>query len=382
MIYVTTRQKEYEEKQISWLDIINNVPFEEDLGTKGSAGTVTRVYEEAPENLLRAINVPYMIGQLKKFNETYDNLFKVERKTLYRHFSIPKRSGGLRPIDAPCDELQYALGELKHILADKFGVLYHTAAFAYVTGRSITQVDYKHQANKSNWFLKTDFSGFFPSTTLDFAMSMIEKVFPISEICKVEEGKSELRKALSLGFLNNQLPQGTVLSPTLTNMIMIPMDHEMFNYFAHKHMVYTRYADDICVSCVQKFDARKTLEYMKSVLRKWNAPWTIKPEKTHFITNKASTSNWILGLNLNKDNNITVGWERKKFFKVMTTNLIMDYKHHVRWPIDDVQHYQGLLSYYKMVEKEYFTNLLIHFEDKFRVKMDKVIKYHMATSVR
>jgi RNA-directed DNA polymerase len=319
-----------------------------------------------------------MIDVLKSFNENHSNLFEANRKSLYRHFYIAKKKGGLRPIDQPCDELQLALLELKDILAEKLGILHHTAAFAYVTGRSTAQSAYKHQANKSNWYLKTDFSGFFPNTTIDFAMEMMSKIFPASEICKVEEGKAELRKALSLGFLNGGLPQGTKLSPWLTNAIMIPLDHELFNYFAHKRMVYTRYADDICISCVQRFDPKETVKQMESVLKKYGAPWQIKPEKTQFLTNKASTSNWILGCNLNKDNNITVGWENKKLFKTMTTNIIMDYKHGNTWPIEDVQHYRGLMSYYMMIEKEYFTKLVKHFEEKFHVKMDDVFKASMS----
>ena len=319
-----------------------------------------------------------MISVLKEFNMKHANLHDTNKKSMYRHYFIPKRNGGLRPIDQPCDELQNALDELKNVLSEKFGILYHTAAFAYVPGRSTIQETYKHQNNKSNWFLKTDFSGFFPNTTLDFTMEMMSRIFPTSEICKDIEGKAELRKALSLGFLENGLPQGTKLSPWLTNAIMIPLDHEMFNYFAHKHMVYTRYADDICISCIQRFNMKEIVKYMEDTLKKYGAPWVIKPEKTKFGSNKASSANWILGCNLNQDNNITVGWRNKKLFKTMTTNIIMDYKNGNTWPIEDVQHYRGLMSYYMMVEKEYFEKLIQHFEVKFHVKMKDIFKASMA----
>lgn len=212
MIYITTRQHA-KEKQITWLDLINDTEPENDFVQQGSAGTITRAVEKVPEDLLRKIDVPYMIRLLHAFNDKHKDLYNADKRKLYRHFSIPKRTGGLRPIDAPCDELQSALEELKNILTEKFGVLYHTAAFAYVPGRSTVQEVRKHQVNESNWFLKTDFSGFFPSTTLDFTMKMLAMVFPISEICKDDTGREELRKALSLGFLNGGLPQGTKLSP-------------------------------------------------------------------------------------------------------------------------------------------------------------------------
>ena len=188
MIYVTTRQRP-KEKQISWLDLIGEEEIKvSDFVCDGSAGTVTRTLEKATPELLARINVPEMINVLKRFNESHKDLFDADRESLYRHFSIPKKTGGLRPIDAPCDELQNALEELRIILTEKFGVLYHTAAFAYIPNRSTIQLVRKHQVNESNWFYKTDVSGFFPNTTLDFTMKMLKMIFPLSEICKSEEG--------------------------------------------------------------------------------------------------------------------------------------------------------------------------------------------------
>ena len=372
MIYITIRQKE-KEKQISWLDLISEeeIPLS-DFSSCGSAGTVTRALNEATPELLRRINPEEMINVLKRFNTSHENLFKADRKTLYRHFSIPKKTGGLRPIDAPCDELQNALDELRIILTEKFGVLYHTSAFAYIPNRSTVQMVRKHQVNESNWFYKTDVSGFFPHTTLSFTMKMLSMIFPLSEICKVQEGYAELEKALSLGFLNGGLPQGTKLSPALTNMIAIPIDHRLFNDLAHKRFVYTRYADDLHISCQQKFDPEKMTKYIKKVFKEFDAPWILKPEKTHYGSRKGK--NFMLGVVLNANNDISTGWRNKKLFKAMTTNLIMDWKNNKYWPADDVQQYAGLLSYYKMVEKEYFDNLVDHFNNKFSVNLKQIIK--------
>lgn len=372
MIYVTTRQRP-KEKQISWLDLIGEEEIKvSDFVCDGSAGTVTRMLEKATPELLRKINVPEMINVLKRFNESHKDLFDADRKSLYRHFSIPKKTGGLRPIDAPCDELQNALEELRIILTEKFGVLYHTAAFAYISKRSTIQNDMKHLKNESNWYYKTDVSGFFPNTTLEFAMKMLKMIFPLSEICKSEEGYNELQKALSLGFLNGGLPQGTKLSPALTNMIAIPLDHKLFNELAHRRFVYTRYADDLHISCVQKFDPEKMTKYIQKTFKEFGAPWILKPEKTHYGSRKGK--NFMLGLCINAENNLTVGYRAKKTFKAMTTNLIMDYKHNKPWPADEVQQYAGLLSYYKMVEKEYFDRLVEHFNEKFKVDLKHIMK--------
>lgn len=377
MIYVTTRQK-IKERQITWLDLIQNIEPENTEVRDGSAGTITRAYEEIPKRLLETIDVPSMIETLKKFNQSHENLFSAERKSLYRRFYLPKKSGGLRPIDQPNDELQNALEELRIILSDRFGLLYHTAGFAYIKKRSTTQMVRKHQQNESNWFYKTDVSGFFPSTTLDFTMRMLSMIFPLSEICKIEEGKQELRKAISLGFLNGGLPQGTKLSPYLTNLVSVPIDHKLFNDLAHRRYVYTRYADDIHISCVQSFDPDKMTAYIKRVFKEFDAPWELKPEKTHYGNRKGH--NYMLGVCLNKDNNITVGYKTKQIFHAMTNNLIMDWKHKKYWSPDEVQHYVGLLSYYKMVEKEYFTNLIYHYEKKYNVNIKEITKQMTSLS--
>lgn len=371
VIYYTVKQKPASE-QTTLLDLLKYDMLPKNRKYGSISGTITRTLEAPTGEMTKVTSVQQMKTILMRFNSRHEALFEKDRHTMYRHFTIPKRTGGLRKIDAPCEELQNALRELKYILSEQFDVMYHTSAFAYVKNRSITQAVEKHQKNASNWFLKTDFSGFFPSTTLDFAMKMLGMVFPLSELCKDAEGKEALRKALSLAFLDGGLPQGTVLSPSLTNMIMIPIDHALFNEFAHHKCVYTRYADDIHISAVEHFDKNKMIQIIRDTLKKFDAPYKIKDEKTHY--GSRSGKNWMLGCMLNKDNNITVGFRRKKYWKAMTSNLIMDYKHGKHWERDDVMHYQGLTSYYLMVEPEYFKEWINNFEEKYNVNWKMVVK--------
>ena len=95
-----------------------------------------------------SLNIDSIIDTLKTFNNAYDYLRKVDRHELYNEFYIPKKSGGLRKIDAPNAELKGALSTLKYIIETKcvgekliFGkkvqniALYHTSAFAYIKDR-------------------------------------------------------------------------------------------------------------------------------------------------------------------------------------------------------------------------------------------------------
>lgn len=377
MTYVTVKQHRLP-KQINWEDILFGSVDKFDFANQKSfcTGTVTRVFDVVPDKILQSVDVEKMIRDLEQFNADNKTMFEKDRESLYRHFKIPKKTGGLRPIDAPCDELQAQLERLAKMLTDEFGILYHTAAFAYIKNRSIVDCVHKHQKNESNWFLKTDFSGFFPHTTLEYTMKMLAMVFPTSEICKTERGWKALERALSLGFLNNGLPQGTKLSPCLTNCIMIPIDHALFNALAHRKIIYTRYADDMHISAQEKFPYKEIVEVIRETLKQFGAPYELKDEKTHFGSRKGK--NWMLGLMLNGENNITVGFRQKKYFKAMLNNFVLDTINNKPWDIVDVMSFRGTISYYMMVEPEYFKSVIGHMNEKWHVNVEKLFNQYLS----
>lgn len=373
MPYVTTRLYPAP-SQVSIFDVLNDLNDTEVHQRHVTNGaTMTRFVETVTPKLLENINVPDLIEKLRDFNERHAKLFEADRKSLYREFHIPKKSGGLRKIDAPNDDLKECLREEVYMFISYFGALYHTSAYAYVKDRCTIDSVRRHQANESKWFLKTDFSNFFGSTTLEFTMKMLSQIFPFSEVAKVEDGKHQLEKALSLGFLDGGLPQGTPLSPMLTNLIMIPIDHKLAQYFSGRHMVYTRYADDILISCQVGFRFTEVVEYINNVIHnEFGAPYLIKPQKTRY--GSSAGRNFNLGIMLNKDNQITIGHAKKKQFKAMIHNYLTDYKKGIQWDLNDVQTMQGLMSYYLMVERPYITHVIIETNKKHGLNLAKVMK--------
>lgn len=362
--------------QISFDDILYGISQEEyEKKTSNTFDTRTAYRVKTPDRLLNNIDFLAMIVAVESFNEKYRQLIATEDKsTLYHSFKIPKRSGGLRQIDAPLDDLMQALRELKFIFEKKLFASYHTCAFAYVRGRSTIDAVKRHQRNNSKWFLKLDYHNFFGSTTPEFVMNMLSQIFPYNELLKSQRGKDALDKALSLCFLNGGLPQGTPISPTITNLMMIPIDHAIAKYARDHspHLTYTRYADDILLSSDLKFSWNNVQNDIIEIVNKFNAPFSLNTAKTRF--GSSAGRNWNLGVMLNKDNQITVGHNKKKVFKAMLFQFCSDYKNGNPWSVDDVQHLQGLKSYYEMVEGDTIKTIIKTYSQKMNMDINQKIK--------
>lgn len=371
MPYITIMQNP-RYHQITLDEILSGEVHVFDFTPKAVTGTVTHFSEHLNEELIKNANPEFLTSLLEAFIAENAGLYEQDRHKLYNRFFIPKRSGGLREINAPNGDLMEALRKLKGIFETRFFALYHTSAFAYVKGRSTIDSVKRHQMHNSRWFLKTDFSNFFGSTTLDFLMKMLSMIYPFSEVVKLERGRNALRKALELCFLDGGLPQGTPISPMLTNLMMIPIDHRISNELHKDGFVYTRYADDILISHKYDFKPAEKCELINSVLVQFGAPFTIKPSKTRY--GSSSGKNWNLGVMLNKDNEITIGHQKKKLFKAMCSSYITDRMSGRSWDLHDIQVFNGLISYYKMVEKDYIEYTIDHFNKKYNVNMVAMIR--------
>ena len=363
--------------QVSFDDILNGMneaAFARQMENTHDTKTVYR--ERTPQRLLDRVNIDAMITALHKFNERHIDLINTEDKsTLYRSFKIPKRSGGLRQINAPLDELMGALKELKFLFEKQLFASYHTAAFAYVKGRSTIDAVKRHQRNKSRWFLKLDFHDFFGSSKPEFILAQLSLIFPYNEILAREDGREELTKALSLCYLNNGLPQGTPISPTLTNLFMIPVDHAIAKMSREHtpHLIYTRYADDIILSSDLSFNWGDVQNAVLDIVNnKFHAPFTLNTNKTRY--GSSAGRNWNLGVMLNNDNQITIGHSKKKVFKAMLFSFMNDEQNGNMWSLEDTQHLQGLISYYKMVEGETIETIIKSYSEKFHKDVEATIK--------
>lgn len=329
-------------------------PQEDDLNTLldriagNESGLRKRITVRNPQNNPHTLRHPEVFKGIQKViisvKTYYKQFLDSEEKHLETYtFQIPKKSGGTRTIVAPHHNLKAAHQRILFDLQKRFKILEHNNAFAYVNDRSTKEALKVHQANESKYFLKVDISDFFGSCSKDLLLNKLPTVYPFNYM-----DKDVLEILVSLATLDGVLPQGMPLSPFLTNMIMVPFDHEFSEFCKRKKLIYTRYADDLLISSVNEFEFEKVIRQINKLFKNLEYPFKIKEDKTRFGTREGR--NWNLGLMLNKDNKITIGHERKKNLKVILYKLS-------KGEISSSDHIRGVFSYLKQIEPDYFEHL-------------------------
>ena len=379
MYYITVKQSEYYH-QMTLEELLFEENTQKFVANWNETNTRTYCRQVLSEGFSKKYDAYRTCTRLNQLVMQYQDVYNCEDlSTFYDTFYIPKRTHGMRRIDAPTGRLYEAQVELRKILTDamtkdgygnEFGATYHTAAHAYVKKRSPKTCLERHRSNQSRWFCKFDFSNFFGSTTPDFLVHQFQQIVPFCFLLA-----SNLKKYLRICFLNGGLPQGTPISPLLTNIMMIPVDYELSNTlreFENQKYIYTRYADDIQISSRYTFDFRKMEQLINKVLEDNNAPFRINREKTRYGSNAGA--NWNLGMMYNKDCEITVGYRKKRMLKAMLTNYIQDKKNGKNWDLGEVQSLNGQISHLRSIEEQGITDIIQKLSEKFGTNIEGCIR--------
>ena len=272
-------------------------------------------------------------------------------------------------LNTPDDILKPKMTKVAKILSDELQILAHDSAWAYVKGRDVITAMKEHQKNNSRWFLKLDLKDFFGSCSVDFIVQQLEKIYPFAVYPSTMP-----RIIANFATLNGGLPQGTPLSPMLTNLIMIEIDYKINRLIYDltqeaglfkQHYVYTRYADDIIISAKNNFKYDIIIEAIDNLLE--DTPLTINREKVRY--GSSSGRNWNLGIMYNKDNELTIGYREKQKLKV----TIYNYIHDGLWPLEDLRWLLGKLNWLHNVQPDYFEGLMNYYKNKYNVDVIKNI---------
>ena len=171
----------------------------------------------------------------------------------YREFTVPKRSGGARRIQAPESDLKRLQRLLlRRVLAR---LKAHPAATGFERGQSIVTNARAHRGQAV--VLRFDLVDFFPSTRAKRLKAYFRRI---------GWNRRATRILLRLSTYENGLPQGAPSSPRLSNLVNYRLDARLAAMAARLGGVYTRYADDLTLSFPDEEMDR--IRYMRRFVRK------------------------------------------------------------------------------------------------------------------
>ena len=184
-----------------------------------------------------------------------------------------------RPLGIPAIRDRVCQLALKNRLEPIFEIGFNDGSFGYRPGRSPHQAMrkiYRELLKGYEWIVDADLEDFFGSVQHEKLIDMIAEKVSDGRILKL------IRKMLKAGYMEQGIrhltpegtPQGSVISPLLSNIYLNQFDHEMES----RGYKLTRFADDWVVLCRTRGEAIKALEEAREVLKSLGL--TIHPEKT------------------------------------------------------------------------------------------------------
>jgi RNA-directed DNA polymerase len=177
-------------------------------------------------------------------------LFKIPHTAKYSTFTIPKKGGGARQIDAPIPMLRGLQKRLADLLYECLEELEESTkrrnalSHAFRKHYSILTNAKAHVARR--YVLNLDLEDFFPS--LNFGR--IRGFFMKNNEFKLAAPVATLFAQIACN--NGVLPQGSPCSPIISELLTHFLDIRLVQLAARNKCSYTRYADDLTFSTNQK----------------------------------------------------------------------------------------------------------------------------------
>lgn len=161
----------------------------------------------------------------------------------FRVFHIKKKSGGLREIKAPCNQLDVILTCINVMLKTCYEP--SDAAMGFTSGKSVLSNAQVHVGH--NYVFNIDLKDFFPSIPQPRVWKRLQ-LPPFNFTQDIANVIAGLCCAYDGQTGQNVLPQGSPASPLLTNAICDKLDRRMKGVAKRFGLHYTRYADDMTFS--------------------------------------------------------------------------------------------------------------------------------------
>lgn len=180
----------------------------------------------------------------------------------YIHFTVPKKNGKLRHIEAPEIGLKRLQRKLNTYLQCFYYINQSDASYGYIIKpkRSKATKNIKTNAEVhlgSSYMINADFEDFFHQIRIDNVLNIFKsKYFSFDNTCALALTK--------LCTYKNRLPMGAPTSPALSNIYSIGLDTELNNWAMENSINFSRYVDDLSFSSkneigINEFNTIKTI---------------------------------------------------------------------------------------------------------------------------
>lgn len=190
--------------------------------------------------LLRMLNCP-VFGTFDEMSRTMHvsrlalSLYSTYSHRYYRRYHITKANGSPREIRQPNPTMKGLQAWILRNVLDKLQPSQYATAF--VKKKGLIDNVLPHRQNR--FFLCLDMEDFF--TTI--STRRVAKIFGL-----VGYGHRMAKVLARICTCDGSLPQGSVTSPALSNLIAAKLDRRIAGFAERRGIAYTRYADDITLS--------------------------------------------------------------------------------------------------------------------------------------
>jgi RNA-directed DNA polymerase len=209
-----------------------------------------------------------------QLDQQLDRLHRELRDDAYRpqpvrQVPIPKegKPGEYRMLGIPAIYDRVCQQALLNRLEPIFEPVFDEANFGYRRGRSTHDAlrkVWKEIRSGREWIVDADLKDFFGSVEHEKLLALVAQRLADGRVLRLIEAMLTAG-SYSKGRLfptERGTPQGGVVSPVLSNILLTPFDWEM----RHRGYQLTRYADDWVITCTSAAEARAALEAARRIL--------------------------------------------------------------------------------------------------------------------
>jgi len=225
----------------------------------------------------------------EQLDEQLDRLHAELKSDSYRPLPVrqrlipkPGQPGKFRPLGIPTIYDRVCQQALRNRLEPIFEPVFDDASFGYRRGRSAKDAlgkIWRELREGREWIVDADLKDFFGSVDHDKLVTLVAQRVSDGRVLRL------IRSMLKAGCMvegrclstEQGTPQGGVVSPLLSNVLLTPFDREM----RRRGYGLTRYADDWVVTCRSRAEARRVLAEATKILKALGV--TLNQEKTRIV---------------------------------------------------------------------------------------------------